>query len=417
MGFNYNSNHPNEKKSAYKYLMTTHSLNSIVNLFVTTFLVAHIYTFSTNLYDYLFKVSIYSIAYYLGYAIMYLIFSNIVEKTNRIIIYKISIIIKTILVLFFIFFGQDLAQLLVVAGLMIAVGDGLYYSSYSVIRQEMIKRTESSLFSSVFFILSKVIEVVCPIVLGALIDIITFSYTAIIVLVVCIVQLIYASFIKSQKPEGSNFGLVEHINILKSNKEISKKLGIQYFIAAIYGVTYLSYTLLNIYIMLAYESSFSLGLITGLISAGTILVIILMNKFTKAGKRTWLFAVCAILPIIAGTVFAAWLNNVTLIVLNAIVLLTAIVHQVLYDDHRNGTIKDLGLYNQIAEHHAIIESFSGASRAIFYALTILIASFENFNVFKIYTVSIIALCSIVHICLLVYERRYFKNKQNNNISK
>lgn len=405
MSYSYDSSQTSQKPSVYKYLMTTHSLNSIVNLFVTTFLVAHIYTFSTDVFDYLFKVSIYSIAYYLGYAIMYLIFSNVVEKTNRIIIYKISIIIKTILVLFFIFFGEDLAQLLLLAGTLIAIGDGLYYSSYSVIRQEMIKRSESSSFSSVFFILSKIIEVVCPIILGALIDIITFSYTAIIVLVVCVFQLIFASFIHSQKPDGSSFGLIEHIKILKENKPARKQLGIQYFIAAIYGVTYLAYTLLNIYIMLEYKSSFSLGLITGLISAGTILVIILMNKFTKAGSRSWLFIICAILPIVAGTIFAIHLNQITMIVLNAILLLTAIVHQVLYDDHRNGTLKDMGMYDQIAEHHAIIESFSGASRAIFYALTIFIASFRNFDLFKIYTVVIIALSSIVHISLLIYEKK------------
>ena len=411
MDFNYNQVKTHRQKTAHKYLLTTHSLNSIVNLFVTTFLVAHIYTFSTDLYNYLFNVSIYSIAYYLGYGILYLLFSFIVEKTNRIIIYKISIVVKTALVIFFIFFGQDLAKLLVLAGAIIAVGDGLYYSSYSVIRQEMIRKSESSSFSSIFFILSKIIEVVCPIILGALIDIITFSYTAIIVLVVCIVQIVFASFIHSLKPEGSKFGLFEYFKILKEKKDIRKRLGIMYFIAAIYGVTYLSATLLNICIMLEYGSSFSLGLITGLISAGTILVIVLMNKFTIAGKRPWLFVISAIAPIIAGTVFAISYNKISIIVLNAVLLLSAIVHQVLYDAHRNSTLKEIGLYDQIAEHHAIIESSSGASRAVFYALTILVASFKSFLVFKIFTLVAIILCAIVHICLLVYEKNFHNNKQ------
>ena len=411
MGYTYDSSHAGAQKTAHKYLLTTHSLNSIVNLFVTTFLVAHIYTFSTDLYNYLFNVSIFSIAYYLGYAVLYFPFSVIVEKTNRIIIYQISIIVKTILVVFFIFFGQDLAKLLVLAGLMIAVGDGMYYSSYSVLRQEMVRKTYSNSYSSLFYIFSKIIEIVCPVVLGALIDIITFSYTAIIVLIVCVIQVFFASFIKSQKPEGSNFNLFKYFKILKTNKDTRKRLSILYFIAAIYGATYLSSTLLNVCIMLEYGSSFSLGLITGSISAGTILVIVLMNKFTKAGKRPWLFWTCSILPIVAGVIFAVHFNKITIIVLNAVLLLSAIVHQVLYDAHRNSTLKEIGLYDQIAEHHAIIESSSGASRAVFYAITILIASFNNFTLFKIFTLSAIVLCSIVHLSLLVYEHKYHKPNQ------
>jgi len=414
MDFNYNQVKTHRQKTAHKYLLTTHSLNSIVNLFVTTFLVAHIYTFSTDLYNYLFNVSIYSIAYYLGYGILYLLFSFIVEKTNRIIIYKISIVVKTALVIFFIFFGQDLAKLLVLAGLMIAIGDGMYYSSYSVIRQEMVSRTISNSFSYLFFIFSKIIEIVCPVVLGALIDVITFSYTAIIVLVVCVFQLIFASFIKSLRPEGSNFGLIEYVKLLKEKKDVRKRLGIMYFIAAIYGVHYLAVTLLNICIMIEYSSSFSLGIITSAISVGTIVVMLLMEKFTKSGKRSWLFVVCAVIPIIAGIVFAIDFNKVALIVLNAILLLTTIVHQVLYDAHRNSSLKELGMYDDIAEHHAIIESFSGISRAICYAITILIASFGSFEVFKIFILVTIVLCAVIHFSLLVYEKKYHDLPKNEN---
>ncbi len=395
-----------KQASVYKNLMVTHTLNSIVSLFVTTFLVAHIYTFSNGLYDYLFNVSIFNIAYFFGYAVLYLIFSHIVEKTNRVIVYKIAIIAKTVLVIFLIFFGKDLAKLLVLAGVMIAIADGLYYSSYSVIRQEMVSRSQSNSFSSVFFVLSKIVEVVCPILLGALIDVISFSYTAIIVLVVCVIQLVFASRIKSHRPAGSSFGLIRYLKILKNNRGIKKRLGGLYFISAIYGVTYLSATLLNICIMIEYASSFSLGLITGIISAGTILVIFLMSKFTKPGKRSWLFLISAIIPIIAGVVFAINLNQITLIVLNAILLLSAIVHQVLYDAHRNSTLKEIGLYDQIAEHQSIIEFGSGMSRAVCYAITILIASFGSYTLFKIYIFVAIALCSIVHICLLFYEKKY-----------
>ena len=206
--------------------------------------------------------------------------------------------------------------------------------------------------------------------------------------------------------------MIEYVKLLKEKKEVRKRLGIMYFIAAIYGVHYLAVTLLNICIMIEYSSSFSLGIITSAISVGTIVVMLLMEKFTKSGKRSWLFVVCAVIPIIAGIVFAIDFNKITLIVLNAILLLTTIVHQVLYDAHRNSSLKELGMYDDIAEHHAIIESFSGISRAICYAITILIASFGSFEAFKIFILVTIALCAVIHFSLLVYEKKYHDLPKN-----
>lgn len=408
MAFQYNIEHERKKNSAYSCLLTTHTLNSITNLFVTTFLIAYIYSFNGNTYDYLFNVAIFNIAYYLGYALLYIPFSHIVEKTNRVIMYKIGIFVKTLLVVFFIFFGKQLAKLLVVAGLMNALGDAMYHSSFNVLRQEMVSKSKTGQFASVYYILAKIVEVVCPIILGALIDLITFSYTAIVVLIVCIVQIVVSSFIKAERPQGSKFDLKEYLKILKQRPDVKKRIGYMYFISAIYGVSYLTSTLMNVCIIFEYGSSFSLGLITGLLSIGSIAVILLMNKFTKAGCRSWMFVVCSALPILASIYFVVDINKVSIIILNGVILLTAIVYKVLFDAHRNSTLKEMGLYDEIAEHHSIVEIFAGVSRAICFAFMLLISLFNNFVVFKIFVVVTITLCAIIHLTLLVYERKYCK---------
>lgn len=408
MAFQYNLEHEREKNSAYSCLLTTHTLNSITNLFVTTFLIAYIYSFNGDTYDYLFNVAIFNIAYYVGYALLYIPFSHIVEKTNRVIMYKIGIMVKTLLVVFFIFFGKELSKLLVVAGLMNALGDALYHSSFNVLRQEMVSKSKSSQFASIYYILAKIVEVICPIVLGALIDIITFSYTAIVVLVVCIVQIIVSSFVKSQRPEGSKFDLREYLKILKQRPDIRSRIGYMYFISAIYGISYLTTTLMNICIIFEYGSSFSLGLITGLLSIGSITVILLMNKFTKAGRRSWLFVICAILPIISSIYFVVDINKISIVILNGVILLTAIIYKVLFDAHRNSTLKEVGLYDEIAEHHSIVEIFAGLSRGLCFALMLLISLFNSFIAFKIFVVVSVAMCAIIHLTLLIYEHKYFR---------
>ena len=113
---------------------------------------------------------------------------------------------------------------------------------------------------------------------------------------------------------------------------------------------------MNICIMLEYGSNFSLGVITSLFSIGSIFVILFMTKFTKPGKRTWLFTICAILPIIASIIFVIKINQFTVVLLNGIVMVTAIVYKVLFDAHRNSNLKEAGLYNQISEHLSIVDN-------------------------------------------------------------
>lgn len=410
MAYKYTIDHAQSKNSAYNCLLTTHTLNSIISLFVTTFLIAHIYSFNGNTYDYLFNVAIFNIVYYVGYALFYVPITKIVDKTNRISMYKIGVIIKTLLVILFIFFGQSLAKLLVVAGLMNALGDGFYYASYNVLRQEMVSRKQSSSFASVYYILSKVVEVVCPVILGVLIDKITFSYTAIIVLVVCIVQIVISSFIKSEKPEGSHFNLKEYIQILKSRPDVNKKIGFMYLIGVIYGGSYLITTLMTVCVMLEYGTNFSLGIITSVFSIGAILVIIAMSKFTKPGKRSWLFVICGLLPIIASILFVANINQVTIVILNGAVALTVIIFKVLYDTHRNSTLKEVGLYDEIAEHHSIVEFILGISRGLFFAIMLGVALLRNINIFKALVVLATIICAGIHLIIMVYEKKYCKQE-------
>ena len=412
MSYTYDINNGGKNNTAYNCLLATHTLNSIISLFVTTFLIAHIYSFNGNTYDYLFNVAIFNIVYYIGYAFFYLFISKIVDKTNRVIMYRLGIIIKTLLVILFIFFGASLAKLLVVAGLLNAVGDGLYYSSYNVLRQEMVSRTQSGSYASVYYILAKLVEVICPVVLGALIDKITYSYTAIIVLVVCIAQIIVSSFIKSKRPDGSHFSLKEYFNILNERPEVKKKIGFMYIIGTVYGASYLTTTLMNVCIMLEYGTNFSLGVITSIFSIGAILVIIAMSKFTKPGKRSWLFIVCGILPIIASIVFAIEINQITIIILNGAVLLTTIVFKVLYDAHRNSTLKEVGLYDEIAEHHCVVEFIVGISRGVFFAIMIGVALLKNLAIFKALIVVSIVLCAVIHLLILIYEKKYFTQKES-----
>ena len=265
MGFQYNiSNNSNDTKPR-TCMLACHMIATIVNLFVNTFLVAYIYDKNASVYDYIFNVSIYNISAYAAMAIFYIPLSYIVDKTNRVGMFRVGLIMRSALVILVIFCGEKIAKLTWLAGIVNGASDATYFASYNVLKQEMVSRKKMSNYSSTTYIISKLIEVVCPIALGALIDVSTFSSVAFIVLIICAAQVGISFGIKSEKPINSCFNLRSYFKKIKQNNEVFSKLKIIYLICAIYGSSALVTMLINICIMIEYGSSFSLGAITSAI--------------------------------------------------------------------------------------------------------------------------------------------------------
>ena len=102
-------------------------------------------------------------------------------------------------------------------GFLTGISKALYSSSYNVLKQEMVSRKAISGYSSYSYIFMKLVEVICPITLGSLIDATTFSQTAIIVLAIALIQIGTSFGIKAQNPTGSHYNIKEYLTILKQN--------------------------------------------------------------------------------------------------------------------------------------------------------------------------------------------------------
>ena len=83
---------------------------------------------------------------YVAVAVAYFIMSPIVQKTNRIWIYRLALALRAILVIFVVFFGENLADMIVFAGALNGISYGCYLASYNVIRQEMVSRNSMNSF-------------------------------------------------------------------------------------------------------------------------------------------------------------------------------------------------------------------------------------------------------------------------------
>lgn len=405
--FNYESKKAPSDKRAQKCLTGCNIMLNIINVFISTFFISYIFEFSKDIFDYIFNVGLYQTMYYVAFIIIYFAISFIVDKTNRVNIYRLGIFIKFALVLLFIFYGKELASHVFIAGILNGTSTGLYYSSFNVLKQEMVSKSKMKSFSTTLHIAWKIVNIVVPIILGTIIDFNGYSFTAIIVSIVCLIQFLLSFGVKSIKPSGSNYNLNSYIKKLKKKPEIGKRIGLLYIICALYGFLTLLSTLVNVCIVLEYGSNLSLGLLTSVFAIVSIIALFLFNKFSKQGKRGTLFSIFAIIFVLCCSIFAVFTNKITLIIYNLGYAVVSIIIEYTVDVHRNSTLKEAGLYSEISEHQTIVETLFGLSRIFAFAIMMLVGVLKS----KIYISLLLIISSIISaimlILFIVYERRYF----------
>ena len=322
--FVYNKNKKYNDKYSKNFLLICHMFKNTTSIFISTFLIGYIYTFCGDIFEYIRNVAIFNIFVYLSMMIFYMIFSIFVDKTNRVIFYRISIITTATLVIIIILFGQQLANLLILAGILHGLSEGLYYASYNVIKEEMVGKSSIDKFVTITHIVSELVKTVCPILLGLIIDITTYSQTAFIVFAVCAIQFGLSFGIKCQRPKDSHYSLKEYSNKLKKSP-VRNELKFIYNICSVYGVTSLTTTLINVYVMMQFGSNFSLGAISAVYAFVSIISLLLIKRFTTAHNRKPIFITFTSITVISGLFFILLPNKATLILLNVVIALTSIL--------------------------------------------------------------------------------------------
>lgn len=392
-------------------LTICHILFAIINLFTSTFLVAHIYSLTGEIYQYIRHVALFEMSAYIFMLITLRLLSIVVDKTNRIGVYIVSNIINAALVILLIFLGKQLASMVILAGALRGVAHGAYYASYNVLKHEMVSRKTMKKYTAVIQIFSQLVSIVFPIVLGSLIEISTFSMVAIYVFILAVIQVVLCCFIKAKKPDGSNFNLKEYKKRLDKNPELKARIKFLYFTSILYGATTVANILCDVCIMLQFGSTFSFGAITSVLAFINIASIIVVSKLTVPGKRSLMFIFVSIIPILGVVLFIAMPNITTVIIYNILTEITHAIYKVIFDHYRNSSLKEFGFYEDIAEHQTMVEDILQIVRIITYCLLFAISFIESVVVFKISLVIFTLSFSGVTLMLMIYEKKFCKNEE------
>lgn len=355
-------------------MQVTSSINNIIGLFASTFLVSYIVQVNVDapLGKSLVSIALYYISLYAVMLVGYFLMNYLVDRSSRVWYYRAGILIKGAFIVMIIFLGKELARLSYLAGALYGIAECLYWSSYNVMKCEIIPRAHADKFIVLNTLFNKIINIVFPILIGFMIDVTTFGVVAIYVLAIVAIQLIFSFFIKSQKPENSSFKLFAYVKKLKNNTEDVKRIKRFYPVALCYGATTICTSLVSILSIYTFKTNLNLGLFTAGFSVLSVIALLLFKRYTKMGARSLIYVIMSVVPVMAGIMVACKVTGWTYIVFNIAETVSLTVLAYALDVHRTVILKKTGHYEDIAEHQTITEILFSLSRIFTFTLMLVL---------------------------------------------
>ena len=397
-------------KPMNKAMLATHTFNNIISIFVSTFLISYIYSISTN---YVMNVAVFYAFNYLAMMIFYFLISNVIDRTNRVSFYRAAIVIRAVFIICVVYWGADLAKYVILAGFLHGFSESCYWSSYNLMKNELVSKHAVSVYSGAQHILCEITNIVIPVVLGSIINAAHFETCAKIVLVIAILELVLSVFIKSKRPENSGFSLKGFFKDIKEKGYDGKLIILSIIIGGFYGFATVLASLKTIIIMYEFGSDFSLGIITSIVAIVTLLTIVFIRKCTKIGSRKVYFWISAILPIPVTFVLLFSVTKLTIIIYSFVTAICSVIHAMSYDVIRNILLKKMDLYDDIAEYQCAIECLMGFCRIVIFSLMAFAGAIgayfgSVFLALKIFMCFAILSIPLMDLFLLVMENKLVK---------
>ncbi len=369
-----------------KCLLAVYMIKIVMDLFTQTFLTSHILAVSPDdvFGKGLMNVGLLSLSQAAAYLISYAVLSGFVDRSNRVSFLRVGIVINMVLLVALVFWGEVISSWVVLAGVICGL-DSFFYSSYHVMKTELNSRASVKNYNLFATVLSNLVKVVVPTILGFVIDASSFSSVAIYVVVIAAVQFAISFGIKSHRPENSKFELGEYLKYLKENKDIGKKASYTYLNSAIAGFKYTYSTIVVILTVYTFKTNLSLGLFTSVFSLATILILMLYKKFDKAPRfnKFAVYMIIGFVPFISCIALVIWLNKVTLIIFNFTLIVTTYFSDYVGGAERDFIIKHMGHYEYVAEHNMLVETVLTSFKVIAYGIFLIVGLFANITAFKV----------------------------------
>lgn len=383
-------------------LLGTHAINSILYMFINTFLVAYFFTITNYNYK---IISLYYLASFIAIPLCFWLLGDVVKTKSKVMVYRIGIVLYCIYILVIAFLKEQILEHYIILGFFYGVVQGFFWAAGHVLVNEVAgKEKLSKKFVSIKSIIGDICDILFPIIFGASIQFTSFFYIAKIIVPISIVQLTFSLFIKEEKNKNKeNFNIIKYVKFIKNSK--SEKIKTLYRIMFYEGIVhYLRATLITIVIVMTFKTTLNLGILTTIFSIFSIISVYIFQKvyINKKPKKCIIMCAAMLFLSVLGLLFE--IDKTTVIIynlVNSIFMVLLINYADIKRYSSTETYKEIK-EKYLVEHQVLCESVLGVSRILSYTVLFIVSLLNNIIYFKI-------LLLLATLCTILYAKELYKD--------
>lgn len=301
------------KKTEENIIILINSLKGIMTIFLGPFLTAYFIKISK---DSIVDLSIYYIFSYLLLGIGTFVVARIIKNKFKLGMFRIGVILNCIYIISIIILREKIIKYLWMVSILYGISASSYWLPFNLFvanKVENSKRTEYTVKSRIILCL---VGILAPLILGTIITVTNYELTAVIILFISIIQIIFSFILKQEKTTNySKTNYKKIIEKMKNNKSV-KKLCLLEILTGMNISDAALKILITVIIFNSFKTNLNLGIINSLTVCLSMICVYLYGKKFKYKEDKIVIIISSILPVIALFIFLIFKNNVTLILYN-----------------------------------------------------------------------------------------------------
>ena len=364
-----------------KLLLIINTIRKIIDIFLGPFLTAYLFRIAVVNIKIL---SIFNIFSYIVIAVIALIIGRILKNNYEMQIFRIGMISKFIQLVILILLGDNVVNYIWILAVIAGFSMETWSFPLNLFSSKLISNNEKKNFVVYKTVLTNLSKVLIPFLLGSIISMKSFETTAIIILILSFIQILLSfklKFIRTNS-ENKKLNLIKEINLIKTNKKVKRYFMMKFFKGMAYeGALDTAVTLL---IIISFNSDFSLGIITSIISLLAMISSYIYKKVKNQDKMNILIIISCIIILLSSIILVFITNQYTIIGYN---LIFAFFLQFIMVAEEVQTLKftnsDIINDSNRVEIYVLLEIFLNAGRIISYILLLIVGIYNELYLLEI----------------------------------
>lgn len=288
-----------------------------------------------------------------------------------------GVILNCMNVLLVALLAEKVAKYYIILAFIFGIAHGIYWNACHNMISSVTTKENRKTYLSVASIVKTFIKIIVPIAIGTSIEATSFTFVAIVIFSITILQMIISFFIKIEKNEKQNFNLLKYTKKLKKCKEETIAIKLVYRNMFIEGITgSLIGTLITVMTMMTFKSTFNLGILTTVFSICTIISLSIIQKFYKKSMAKKYITISAFFIIGSVLYLICGFGKNSVIVYQLCNAIFMVILTMVRDIQRYNCVLIDGFNEDIVENQTMNEIHLAMGRFVGYSL-LLIMSFNS----------------------------------------